>query len=148
MRLLAGILCASTALRVCAAHTEALVYTSDSDTRQSSVQKPSISPSTARLLLAQRLGLGQFHDLGDADESALDILNKYGGKQQDIFDQEEGSIDNNKLLLIVEGVEHPEGIALWNVKKGAGILIMYPRCCWLREYPHCIHYRTAFGVGQ
>ncbi len=81
------------------------MYTSDSWSRQPTVEPPSISPHSARLLLAQRLGLSQYHSLQDADDLTLEILNKYGGEHQQIFAREETVQDVEKLLLIIEGVD-------------------------------------------
>ena len=105
MKALAVLLCASAALEAYTVVGEALIYTSDSSPRQAPVEPPSISPHTARLLFAQRLGLSQYHNLQDADEVTLDILNTYGGEQQQIFASEERSQGAEKLLLIVEGID-------------------------------------------
>lgn len=106
MKVFAGLLWASAALELCAVTGEALVYTSESLSRQTPTEPPSVSPHTARLLLAQRLGLSQYHSLQDADESTFSILNKFGGEQQQqIFAREDPSQGAEKLLLIVEGVD-------------------------------------------
>lgn len=111
MKVLGGILCVSSAVQAYTASTDALVYTFDQSRSVSSPKPPSISPNTARLLLAQRLGLSQHHELGDADETVLQILNSYGGDAQPVFAHEEGQAIANKLLLIVEGIDHPGGMA-------------------------------------
>ena len=105
MKALANLLWASATLKACTVAGEALVYTSESWSRQTPGEPPSISPLTARLLLAQRLGLSQYHSLQDADEPTLGILNKYAGEQQQIFAHEENSQSPEKLLLVVEGVD-------------------------------------------
>lgn len=107
MKLLAGFLCIASG--ACAVAAEALIYTSDVPSPASRAGTPSISPNTARLLLAQRLGLSQYHSLEGADKSTLDILNTYGGKQQQLFAHEEHSRSNDRFLLIVDGVTKPEG---------------------------------------
>ena len=107
MKLLEGFLC--TALGACSVTAEALIYTSDVPPA-SRAGTPSISPNTARLLFAQRLGLSQYHSLEGVDESTLDILNTYGGKQQQLFTDEEHTRSNDRLLLIVDGVTEPEGL--------------------------------------
>ena len=105
MKALVGLLWASAAFEAFTVAGEALVYTSESWLRQTPADLPSISPNTARLLFAQRLGLSQYHSLQDTDESTLKILNTYGGNQQQIFAHEERSRDAEKLLLVVEGVD-------------------------------------------
>ena len=107
MKLLEGFLW--TALGACSVAAEALLYTSDMPPA-SRAGTPSISPNTARLLLAQRLGLSQFHSLEGADESTLDVLNTYGGKQQQLFNDEQHARSNDRLLLVVDGVTKPEGL--------------------------------------
>lgn len=104
MKALLGLLWASAALGAYTVLGEALVYTSESWLRQTPAEPPSISPHTARLLFAQRLGLSQYHSLQDADESSLAILNNYGGQQRQIFDSEDGFHGAEKILLVVEGV--------------------------------------------
>ena len=109
MKLLIGFLWVSSALEACSVAAEAFIYTSDVPL-SSKADTPSISPNTARLLLAQRLGLSQYHSLEGADESILDILNTYGGKHQELFTHEEHTRSNDRLLLIVDGVTKPEGL--------------------------------------
>ena len=110
MKLLLGLLWVSSALEACFVAAEAFIYISDVPPLSSKADTPSISPNTARLLLAQRLGLSQYHSLEGADESTLDILNTYGGKQQQLFTHEEHTRSNDRLLLIVDGVARPEGL--------------------------------------
>ena len=104
MKALTGLLWASATLEAYAVTGKALLYTSESWSRQAPVELPSISPQTARLLLAQRLGLSHYHNLQDADDPTLEILNTFGGEQQEIFAPEEPLQAAEKLLLIVEGV--------------------------------------------
>ena len=105
MKALAGLLWAGAAFEAYTVAGQALVYTSDTRSRQTPAEPPSISPRTARLLFAQRLGLSQYHILQDADEPTLDILNTYGGDQQQIFANENENGGAEKLLLIVEDVD-------------------------------------------
>jgi hypothetical protein len=60
-----------------------------------------ISPENARLVIAHRLGLSAYHQLENADDNTLSILNKH---QKPLFSEEHPS---RKLLVIVEGVENP-----------------------------------------
>ena len=105
MKALTGLLWVGAAFEVSTVAGEAFVYTSESWLRQSPADPPSMSPNTARLLFAQRLGLSQYHSLQDFDDSTLEILNVYGGNRQQIFTQKERSPDAEKLLLVVEGVD-------------------------------------------
>ncbi|MCJ1402625.1 hypothetical protein MMC11_005845 [Xylographa trunciseda] len=67
-----------------------------------------VTPSTARLLLAHRLGLSQFHSLENADDLTLSALNRFSGPQISLFGSSEEEEKVHKLLVIVEGVEDPE----------------------------------------
>lgn len=94
----------------CAA-LEASIHLLDSLPSQSKQQPRTIAPSTARLLVAQRLGLSQYHDLGDADEDTLDILNSFRGEELPIFDDDATTRPSiiDKALYVVEGVEDVQG---------------------------------------
>lgn len=111
MKTLLGLVWISAALRSFVTCQEAPLYIQDDSPNPPTSKAPSISPATARLLLAQRLGLSQYHDLGDVDETTLDVLNTYGGPQQSAFGEEAAPRQQSpdKLLFIIEGVEYPEG---------------------------------------
>lgn len=110
MKLFAALAYASISLQVFAASPQASVYIFDRARHQSNQEPPSLSPITARLLLAERLGLTRYHSLGSADERTLEILNKYGGSQEQLFIDEDRVKNIQKFLLFVEGVERPNGI--------------------------------------
>lgn len=109
MKVVSGLLWASTAFEFHTVSAQALVYISDVVPLPAKAEPPFISPNTARLLFAQRLGLSQYHSLEDADESTLDILNSYGGIQQQIFAREVQTQGLERVLIIVDGVSKPEG---------------------------------------
>lgn len=109
MRVLAGLVWASAALQTYATSPEASVYFFDKNTEPSNAQPPSVPPSTARLLLAQRLELSQYHSLKDADGSTIRQLNALGGTQKQIFLNGEQDETLMKLLIIVEGCQDPKG---------------------------------------
>ena len=127
--MLLGLAWASTALGIYAASQEAPIYIQDDSLNGPTSKTQSISANTARLLLAQRLGLSQYHDLGDADEVTLDVLNTYGGQQQSIFGEREESRQQStdKLLFIIEGVEYPEGGSEY-ARELISMLMNYFRC--------------------
>ncbi|ESZ91047.1 hypothetical protein SBOR_8566 [Sclerotinia borealis F-4128] len=64
---------------------------------------PALSPNEARLVLAQRLGVSQFHDVGSVGSSAIKYINKFGGQIKSLF---EDAPKNSaaELVMIVEGV--------------------------------------------
>lgn len=109
MRVLAGLLWAGAALEACAVSAQALLYISDQDPVPSKEGLPSISPVTARLVLAQRLGLSQYHSLDDADESTLEALKAFGGEQRRLLKDDDRPPGDEKFLFIIEGVTRPEG---------------------------------------
>ena len=45
-----------------------------------------ISPQTARLMIASRLGLDRFHTLGSISQDALEAINDFGPTQQPFTD--------------------------------------------------------------
>lgn len=105
MKTLRALLWSATLLGLSDAAFEARIYFPDV-TKHTVVDAPLISPNTARLLLAQRLGLAQYHELGDLKDFELSILNEHGGKQEPLFAERKGSIPR---LLILEGIQHPDG---------------------------------------
>ena len=112
MRAPTGLLWASVAFNAYRVSAEALVYISEAASPPSHEVLPSISPITARLLLAQRLGLSQYHSLEGADESTIEALNVYGVKETQLFGYEERREATEKLLVIVDGVSNPKGTCL------------------------------------
>ena len=109
MKLSTGLFWVGCALDSYLVAAQASIYTSDAPPLSLKVGSPLISPNTARLLFAQRLGLSQYHSLEGADEATLDILNTYGGRQQQLFRHEEPTSGIGRLLLIVDGVANPKG---------------------------------------
>ena len=85
---------------------ESLLYIFGKDSIHTDTKAPSISANTARLLLAQRLGLSTYHELGNVDDHTFEILNAYGSNRQTLFASQK---DEVSPLLIIEGVERPEG---------------------------------------
>ena len=108
MRVLAGLAWASIALQVRGASHEATVYYLDKNSTPPNALPPSVSPTTARLLLAQRLGLSQYHSLKNADASTIEQLNSLDLSQTPIFRDEELDEKVARVLVIVEGCS--EGI--------------------------------------
>lgn len=67
-----------------------------------------VSPSTARLVLAQRLGVSEYHSVDDADVQSIEILNSFGNdRQESILDGTKQDEERRKVLFFVEGVEDP-----------------------------------------
>ncbi|MCJ1272678.1 hypothetical protein MMC21_000465 [Puttea exsequens] len=110
MKLLTSLLWLSSALETFTVSAQALIYTSDTILPPPEAEPPSISPHTARLLFAQRLGLSQYHRLEDADDSMLDVLNTYGRSRQQVFTHDEDTREKENVLIFVDGVSRPEDI--------------------------------------
>ncbi len=121
MRVHAGLIWANAALQTYAASHEASVYVFDKKIEPSNVQPPSVSPNTARLLLAQRLGLTQYHSLQEADDLAIEHLNALRGTQKPVFLDEGRDETPLKLLVIVEGWEDTKGSLRYIVLLGSRI---------------------------
>jgi hypothetical protein len=64
---------------------------------------PTLSPEEARLVFAQRLGVSQYHGLGDASETTLSYISQFGGPQDTLF-QDLAQDKAAELVLIVEGI--------------------------------------------
>ena len=94
-----------------AATSEASVYTFDAGPQPAGagLTSPSITPETARLVLARRLGLSQYHSLYAADDTTIQYLNRFGGRQKRLLPSYEDEVSLGKLLIIVEGVDNPGG---------------------------------------
>ena len=99
---------AGTIAQAYSASPVAHVYLSDHSGRHVT-KPPSISPSEARLLFSQQLGLSNYHSIGDASDSTLEFLNTFGGPQKQLFTEDYWQEEPSRLLVIVEGIEHPEG---------------------------------------
>ena len=104
MQLLISLVWATFTLYV-SALGNSLIYFPTKESSGSSSRESSISPNTARLLLASRLGLSEYHELGDADEKTIDTLSQF--TEGKIFAQSE---PQRKLLLVIDGAEAQKGM--------------------------------------
>lgn len=111
MKLLAALTGASLVTLAQAAISQASVYTFDSEPQPAiaGLASPSITPETARLVLARRLGLAQYHNLHIADDITIEYLNRFGGRQNQLLPSYGDEVLPGKLLIIVEGVDNPTG---------------------------------------
>lgn len=67
-----------------------------------SAATPSVSPETARLIIAQRLGLSRFHAIEHADAEAIRHINAFGGRKQKLFGTDDADRSRAHLLMWVE----------------------------------------------
>lgn len=111
MRLTTGLLHAFAMLhQICAALPSAYVYTVDASLKHEPPSEPPlVSPTAARLLFAQRLGLSKYHTMDRADEDTIELINRFGGTQDLIFDDGTERKADQKVLIFIENVERPEG---------------------------------------
>lgn len=73
---------------------------------------PTVDPETARLILAQKLGLAQFHSLSGASRESLDQINEVAGDPANPF-LEPISLPEFPALIIIDGVKKPEGMQIF-----------------------------------
>jgi hypothetical protein len=66
-----------------------------------------VDPATARLILAQRLGLSQFHSIADAGDAAIRQVNSYGGQSQELFGWGGHEESKARVMIVVEGIRDP-----------------------------------------
>lgn len=60
---------------------------------------PTVSPNTARLIIAQRLGLSRFHSIEHPDAETIRHINAYGGRQPKLFGAEDAAESRAHLLI-------------------------------------------------
>lgn len=90
---------------------------------------PTVSPNTARLIIAQRLGLSRFHSIETPDAETIRHINTYGGPQPRLFG---GDDDRSKAHLLIwreDGLasEGATGTPPWPINTHAG-LTRYASC--------------------
>lgn len=61
--------------------------------------RPTVSPNTARLIIAQRLGLSRFHAIEHPDAETIRHINVYGGPQPRLFGGDDA--DRSKAHLLI-----------------------------------------------
>jgi hypothetical protein len=74
--------------------------------RDDSYEARTISPVEARMVLAQRAGVEQYHSSGLQQDGAIEAMNDYGSKS-DLFDKE-GSQPQQAVFLVDVPEEHEE----------------------------------------
>lgn len=103
MKLSWGLL-ASSLYCAAAAAKNGHVFTFDGTSNHAAPASSPIDAETARLILAQRLGLSRFHSIKDADAEAIKNINTYGGRQQQLFG-ERADTSRAQLLVWLEDAE-------------------------------------------
>lgn len=110
MKLSWGFAVSSLAYAVSAAQ-HGRIYIVDPTPRASSLQAATtVDPATARLILAQRLGLARFHSIDKTcSEESLEQINAFGGAQPTLFGGEDAGTQAHALVWI-EGVEDADAV--------------------------------------
>ena len=67
-----------------------------------------MDPETARLIIAQRLGLSRFHSIEHADAETLGHINTFGGQQQRLFGGDVADRSRAHLLMWIENAEQDQ----------------------------------------
>lgn len=110
MKLSAGVLLSSLYCSAAAASQAAHVFIYDPLAAKAAPQElSSVSPETARLILARRLGLSRFHSIEDADDDVLGQLNAYGGRQALFNGPSAREHASAHVLVWMEDVDNVEG---------------------------------------
>lgn len=94
---------------VFAASVRARVYVDDYEKTSQASMSETVDPGTARLILAQRLDLGQFHDAEVANDEDIRQINLFSTRQQAIFGHERPVKSRSKVLIVVEGIQDDSG---------------------------------------
>lgn len=84
------------------------IYTSNLSTQPWS---DALSFSTVRSILAQHLGVSQYHSLEDVDDVAMRALNALGPQQRTLFGEElDETSPRSHAIVVVEGAENVDGM--------------------------------------
>jgi hypothetical protein len=106
MRLLRALLLAQLLGPAVVRAADAGVYIFGGKRESTRGNRPSVvSPFEARLLLAHRLGLSQYYNLRDADESIIPLLDDVTSRQVSLFAEPDDENDVGRLVVVVEGVD-------------------------------------------
>ena len=111
MKLSWGFIVSSLCGSIEAASKAGHVYVWDSSSKAPSSQLASVSPATARLVLAQRLGVSKFHSIQEATPSIIHAVDEFGGRPVKLFVGDEDRNDAHALVWI-DGVEDVKGMCL------------------------------------
>ncbi|RDW73198.1 hypothetical protein BP6252_07105 [Coleophoma cylindrospora] len=86
-----------------AASESASVYIFEGQQWPSTSKPATLTPEEARLVLAQRLDVAEYHGLERTSEETLSYINNYGGSKKSLF---ESSLAEpaSELVIVVEGV--------------------------------------------
>ena len=91
----------------CAASEAANVFLFSNTEFPNQSSPPTLSPDAAALVIAQRVGVSQYHNLEDASEDVLNHINNFGGSRPQLFGDSISNAGRPQLVLMVDGVKQP-----------------------------------------
>lgn len=104
--LLPSTLLAALCIRLASAATgHVYIYDGPNSEPTASTPSRSLSPVQARLVLAQRAGVEDFHSLDLQAGGVVEAINDFG-RRTSLFEEDEVQ----KAFLLVEGIAEPEGM--------------------------------------
>ncbi|KAF2013553.1 hypothetical protein BU24DRAFT_424550 [Aaosphaeria arxii CBS 175.79] len=89
------------------------VFVYDPASAKAAPLQSSVTPETARWILAQRLGVSQFHSIDDPSEEAIEQLNAYSGRTQTLLggdNSNERDLSEARVLVWIDDVEDASAI--------------------------------------
>lgn len=85
-------------------HASVYIFQGEKWPKTSTPAPEILSPEQARLVIAQRLGVSQYHSLKDASRETLKYINSFGRNQDSLFSDELVREKPAELVIVVEGV--------------------------------------------
>ncbi|KAF2435847.1 hypothetical protein EJ08DRAFT_645529 [Tothia fuscella] len=97
---------------IAATSTPAQIFLYDGEATVRPTSPETIDAATARLILAQRLELSQYHSISEVDDERIRQINTYGGQRQELFSSNTHDDGRSRVMIVVEGVQDPSIPAL------------------------------------
>lgn len=115
--------------------------------------RPSVGPETARLILAQRLGLSRYHSIAHADPETIRHINAFGGRQRKLLGGDDADQSKAHLLMWIENVEQDEATGMLTVRalytRDHGLMKgVSHRQRWLRSDTRFCYHKSTFSGRQ
>jgi hypothetical protein len=107
MRLLTISLFPFLVTRACASSELAKVFIFPEQGSSSSV--PTLTPEEARLIIAHRLGISQYHNLRYPSKEILSYINSFGSRHSPFFPDDTQDDNRSHLVIVVEGASSAVG---------------------------------------
>lgn len=85
------------------------VFFVDSPASQPVAARETVSPKTARLIFARRLGLSDYYSVDSSADEELRHIDAFGGPQQELFAQWHGQTQS-RVVVLVDGTSQSQGM--------------------------------------